>query len=392
MLNLLKNEKAQYGRKEKIMILLEDREIKKFKNFESAEEFLKKQKETDEWKRIPVKFLKVLSLPNNPICIKSIMVDNHITSSEEATLSAMGSTDLLLSYPANGNNAVIPVRNTGINSLKERAKLTGNALIKMPSEKKAITLNYGLELWNESALLLIRDEKISAVHAGDESDYSILPMHDLVKKLHGILESDYPGYKVNNIEVGHEITLAEITLSKDILNAFNQKLAKKGRKLIDGKPILKFASSDVGLCGANLYPYIKNGGIQFRIGNVLRLKHKNKSTISQFEDHCKEIFSIFKNADVMSKLLDIKIQYPKDCFLAVAKKCGLPKKPALEAAEEFDAFRPVECYAYDIYVGLWEVTRFINFDSETQLLNLEENISRAMHIDYSNYDHAFSWL
>lgn len=374
------------------MILLQDEEIKKFENFANAEEFLQKQKETDEWKRIPIKFLKVLSLPNNPICIKSIMDDKQITSSEESTLSAMGNTDLLLSYPTNGKNAVIPVRCTGINSLKERAKLSGNALLKMPSEKKAITLNYGLELWNESALLLIRDEKISAVHAGDSSDYSILPMHDLLKKLHEILESEYPGYQVKCIEVGHELTMAEITLPNEILNDFNKKLAMKGRKLINGKPILKFASSDVGICGANLYPYIKNDGIQFRIGNVLRLKHKNNSTISQFEDNCKTIFSIFKDTDAMSKLLDIKIKHPKECFLAIAKKCGLPKKASLEAAEEFDAFRPVDCYAYDVYLGLWEVTRFQQLENETQLLNLEENISRAMNIDYSSYDHTFSWL
>lgn len=374
------------------MILLGENEVKRFDTFDTAKVFLQEQQENDEWKRVPIKLLKVLPLPNNPICIKAIMEDNNISSSEEATLSAMENTGLMLSYPSGREHKVVPIRNTGINSLKERAKLFGNSLIKMPVEKKAITLNYGLELWNENALVLIRDEQISAIHGGDENDYSVLPMKNLLETLQDVLESDFKGYKTKRIEVSHEMTSAEIVLPVEILDEFNKKLLRKGRKLINGVPVLKFASSDVGTCGANLYPYINNGGTLVRIGDVLRLKHKNRSNLTEFRDNCGKIFTIFKDENRLSRLLDQPVKYPKDCFLAVAKKCGLPKKATLEAAEEFDAFRPVDCYAYDVYMGLWEIPKYHKVENGNQLLNLEENISRSMCIDYSLYDHTFNWI
>lgn len=390
-LMLLKNEKAK-RRKGKKMILLRENEVKKFNSFDEAMDFFKLQQESDVWKRMPIKFLRVLPLPNNPICVRAIMEDNKISSSEEATLSAMEQTGLLLSYPNGKENMVLPIRSTGINSLKERAKLFGNSLMKMPVEKKAVTLNYGLELWKENALILIRDEQISAIHGGDVGDYAVLPMKSLLEVLQKVMERDFKGYKTKGIEVSHEMTSAELELPRELLSDFNKKLLKKGRKLIDGIPVLKFASSDVGTCGANLYPYISHGGTLIRIGDVLRLKHKSRAEISEFEGNCEKIFSIFKDAEKLGRLLDMPVKHPKECFMGVAKKCSLPKKAALEAAEEFDAFRPVECYAYDVYMGLWEIPRFHKVENGNQLLNLEENISRAMHLDYSLYDHKFELI
>ena len=44
--------------------------------------------------------------------------------------------------------------------------------------------------YSADALLLIRDEKISAVHSGDEVDYSILPIDELLKVLQAKLDAD----------------------------------------------------------------------------------------------------------------------------------------------------------------------------------------------------------
>lgn len=373
------------------MVLLKDNEVKNFCCFDDAETFLRQQKEMDRWERVPIKFLEVQALPNAPIFLEQIMEEKHITVSEAAALSAMKDTELLLSYPSRSQTEVIPIRSTGITSLKERAKLSGTALQKMPCEKKAITLNCGLELWNEQSLILVRDEKISAIHSGDDGSYSILPMDELVKTLHQELEENYSGYELVGCDIGHDMTVITVEMPENMLDEFNKTLQRKGRKPIKGKPILKFASSDVGICGANLYPYIKSGGILIRIGDVIRLKHKNHATVEKFQDNCRDMYSVFKDVKSLTKLLQYQVKKPYDCFLAVAKKCGLPKKAVFEAVEDFEAFRPVECYAYDIYLGLWEITRYAKMENEIQLLNLEENISRAMNIDYANYDHTFSW-
>ena len=373
------------------MILLKDGEVKTYHGFHDAIAFLQKQREEDVWVRVPINQLQVHPLPNNPICLNLIMQEKEISSSEEAVLSAMGDTNILLSYPDRTGIKTMPIRSTAITSLKERAKLNGSALNKMPCEKRAITLNCGLEVWNELGLVLIRDEKISAIHSGDDADYSVLPMDMLLTSLQKELEQKYAGYKLQSIEVGHEMTIATIELPDILLEEFNKKLKAKGRKQIIGKAILKFASSDVGVCGANLYPYIKVDSSFVRVGKMLQVRHKNRASVEDFENNIQNLFTIFKESNLLN-LLDYKVQNPYGCFLAIAKKCGLPKKASLDAAEDFEAFRPVECFAYDVYMGLWEIMRYINAENEHQRLNIEENISRAMNIDYASYDHAFEWL
>lgn len=379
--------------REKQMILLHEKEVKRFQDLTSAEEFLQKQKEMDQWIRVPINQLIVKPLPRNPVFLRTIMEEQEITASEESTLSAMEDTNLLLSYPGElGKRNVIPLRTTSISSLKERAKLNGAALQKMPCEKTAFTLNCGLELWEEQSLLLVRDEKVSAVHSGDDRDYSILCMEELLKVLRKELDERFPGYETIGIEVDHEIVIGAFSLPDKLLDDLNEVLTKKKRQPLKGKPILKFASSDVGICGANLYPYIEKDKVCVRIGESLRLRHKNKASLEDFKENCEKIYSIFKGTEGIEKLLSVKIKHPYDCFLAVGKKCGLPKKAVLEAAEDFDAFRPVNCYAYDVYMGLWDVTKYVKTENESQLISLEENISRALMLDYSIYDYKFSWI
>lgn len=372
------------------MILLKDEEIKSCSTFAEADDFLKKQKDAETWVRVPINQLQVHPLPYNPICLNLIMQENEISCSEETVLSAMRDTNILLSYPDKQELKTLPLRATALNSLKERAKLHGSALQKMPCEKKAITLNCGLEIWKELGLILIRDEKISAIHSGDDSDYSILPMDLLLQSLKEELDRNYPDYKLQSIDIGHEMTVATIYLSDSLLDEFNKKMKAKGRKPIKGKAVLKFASSDVGTCGANLYPYIEVDSSLIRFGEMLQVKHKNKTTIDNFKDNLDKLFSVFKETNLL-KLLDYKVKNPYGCFLSVAKKCQLPKKASFDAVEDFEAFRPVECYAYDVYMGLWEVMRYAGLENEHQRLNLEENISRAMKLDYASYDHAYDW-
>ena len=76
-----------------------------------------------------------------------------------------------------------PVRDTAYKSLLGRARISGNALPKLSRPKLAEVLNSCLALYRDSALLLIRDEKVSAAHSGDERDYSILEIDQLLDGL-----------------------------------------------------------------------------------------------------------------------------------------------------------------------------------------------------------------
>lgn len=76
-----------------------------------------------------------------------------------------------------------PARMTAYKSLLDRAKIGGNSLPKLHREILAEVLNSCLNLYSSDALVLVRDEKVAAVHSGDEVDYSILPIDELLRTL-----------------------------------------------------------------------------------------------------------------------------------------------------------------------------------------------------------------
>lgn len=64
---------------------------------------------------------------------------------------------------------------------------------KLGRDVLANVLNACLQLFPAEALLLIRDEKVSAVHSGDSVDYSILPINELLATLKDKLDDRFPG-------------------------------------------------------------------------------------------------------------------------------------------------------------------------------------------------------
>ena len=89
---------------------------------------------------------------------------------------------------------------TANKSLLDRAKIGGTALPKLSRSVLAEVLNACLKLYSSSALLLIRDEKVSAVHSGDSTDYSVLPINELLGTLKAKLDARFPG---NEYECGY---------------------------------------------------------------------------------------------------------------------------------------------------------------------------------------------
>ena len=87
----------------------------------------------------------------------------------------------------------LPIRNTAYKSLLDRAKIGGSALPKLQKPKLAGILNECLSLHKSEALLLVRSEKVAAFHSGDERDYSILPIDELMTSLSEKLNERFPG-------------------------------------------------------------------------------------------------------------------------------------------------------------------------------------------------------
>ena len=76
-----------------------------------------------------------------------------------------------------------PLRTTAYKTLLDRAKISGTALPKLKKAELAAVLNACLAVHSSDALLLVRDEKVSATHSGDVRDYSVLPIDELLHTL-----------------------------------------------------------------------------------------------------------------------------------------------------------------------------------------------------------------
>ena len=61
-------------------------------------------------------------------------------------------------------------------------------------------------------MVLTRHEKVTAIHSGDEKDYSILPISELLGELIAHLDSKYPGYKFVEGSESHDMTIATFVM------------------------------------------------------------------------------------------------------------------------------------------------------------------------------------
>ena len=113
------------------------------------------------------------------LCVKPLDKGSPLLSDMSAfapfvTQEAIQDTAEQMGLALNSTAGLIPVRNTAGKSLMDRAKISGSVLRKLDKAKLAGILNDCMQVHKSSeALVLIRDEKVSAVHSGDKHDYSI---------------------------------------------------------------------------------------------------------------------------------------------------------------------------------------------------------------------------
>ncbi|MEE1504421.1 MAG: hypothetical protein UGF89_09290, partial [Acutalibacteraceae bacterium] len=182
---------------------------------------------------------------------------------------------------------------------------------------------------------------------------------------------------------------------KGLLSNYAKRLRQMGRdKMADNLvPAVKFSTSDTGVSCARCAAYLTGGGAPIAIGSALEVEHKGKASVAHFGTKVDLMFAQFdKNLGKLEKLMDVYIQYPISCMERVCKYLKLPKKASLEAVAQFEfANGDAPCTAHDIYVAMQEIPFLYRTDadnkvSELTLLNYEENVSRALSINWEQYD------
>lgn len=290
-----------------------------------------------------------------------------------------------------------PIRTTAYKSLLDRAKIGGTALPKLSRDKLASVLNDCLALYSSETLLLIRDEKISAAHSGDATDYSVLPIDELLKTLTRKLDDRFPGSVFQAGYCDHSLTSASWTMpgqKEDLLGTYASLLAAKGKTTMAAKlvPGIRFVTSDTGIASAKVSALLEGSQHPIHIGSCVAVDHRHQAKVEDFEKALDQLFAQFGDSVAkLQKLLEIHLDYPINAMTRVCKKLSLPKKAALDAIRMFEmAYGGGPATAHDVFMGMQEIPYILKCEHtpESKMLTVEENMARALTLRWSDYDLA----
>lgn len=290
-----------------------------------------------------------------------------------------------------------PLRDTAYKSLLDRAKINGTALPKLTRAKLAEVLNSCLELHKDSALLLIRSEKVSAAHSGDSRDYSILEIDQLLDGLQKKVDTRFPGNEFESGYADHAITSASWILPTQkeyLLSTYEKLLEAEGKKALAAKlmPGIRFTTSDTGVASAKVSALLLGLQYPIHIGSMVAIEHRRQSQIPDFMDSLDMLFAQFGDSVArLSSLLSVHLDNPSNAMTAVCKKLSMPKKAALEAIAMFEAANgngPAS--AHDVFMAMQEIPFNLKISGapESRLLTLQETMARALTLRWNDYDLA----
>ena len=344
------------------------------------------------WERTEVKNLEVAALD------KASPLFNDTTSFDSSvSRDAIEDTAENLKLAIKVKDKFFPLRDTAYKSLLDRAKVGGSALPKLPREKLAELINSCLALHKDSALLLVRDEKVSAAHSGDTRDYSVLEIDQLLDGLQSKMDERFPGNQFSGGYVDHSITSASWTLpdqKTELLDTYTKLLAAEGKTAMAAKlmPGIRFSTSDTGVASAKVSALLVGLQYPIHIGGMISVEHRRQSKVPDFVESLDMLFAQFGDSVArLSGLLSIHLDHPVNAMTAICKRLALPKKAAMEAIDMFEmAIGEDSATAHDVFVAMQEIPFILKtqWTPESKLLALQENMARALTLKWRDYDYA----
>ena len=344
------------------------------------------------WERTEVKNLEVAALD------KASPLFNDTTSFDSSvSRDAIEDTAENLKLAIKVKDKFFPLRDTAYKSLLDRAKVAGSALPKLRREKLAELINSCLALHKDSALLLVRDEKVSAAHSGDTRDYSVLEIDQLLDGLQSKMDERFPGNQFSGGYVDHSITSASWTLpdqKTELLDTYTKLLAAEGKTAMAAKlmPGIRFSTSDTGVASAKVSALLVGLQYPIHIGGMISVEHRRQSKVPDFVESLDMLFAQFGDSVArLSGLLSIHLDHPVNAMTAICKRLALPKKAAMEAIDMFEmAIGEDSATAHDVFVAMQEIPFILKTQGtpESKLLALQENMARALTLKWRDYDYA----
>ena len=345
------------------------------------------------WERVEVPSLWVDPLDkDSPLYGDPSAFDTVV--SEDAVKDTARNLGLAIRF----SGSLYPARDTAYKSLLDRAKIGGTSLPKLRRETLARTLNECLATQKTaSALLLIRDQKVSAVHGGDEKDYSILPIGELLDVLKSELDVRFPGSLFESGYSDHALTSAAWSLpgQKDkLLGRYQKALDAQGKAALATKfmPGIRFSTSDTGTASAKVSALLLGMRYPIHIGGIIATDHCRQKKVEDFQASLNMLFAQFEDSVArLEQLTAVYLDHPVNAMTAVCKKLALPKKPALEAVAMFEMANGGDtATAHDVFMAMQEIMFMLKAENtaESKMLALEETMARALTLNWDHYDLA----
>ena len=344
------------------------------------------------WTRCAVNQLHVKPLEKNSLSFPSL-TDFASGVSVEAVEDTVNNLGLAIQL----DHKLYPVRETAYKSLLDRAKVNGSGLNKLTKNELAQVLNTFLSHFRSEALVLVRDEKISAVHSGDEADYSILPIDRLLDALQHKLSDRFPGNCFEGGYSDHAITSAAWSLpdqKEELIGTYAKLLASKGKSITASKltPGIRFLTSDTGVSSAKVSALLLGGQHPIHIGSCIAVDHRHNTSVADFDHALDQLFAQFgESIAKLQHLLEIELDYPVNAMTRVCKKLSMPKKAAVEAIAMYEiTYGGGPATAHDVFLAMQEIPFIMKTSGapESKLLALEENMARALSLNWADYDLA----
>ena len=345
-----------------------------------------------EWVQCPVTELSVepLDRASEGIWNIDLFADGTSELAVEDTVANLG-----LALRVNGG--LRPVRETAYKGLLDRAKISGSALAKLNRKDLADVLNVCLQLHQkQQALVLVRGEKVSAVHSGDEKDYSILPIDELLETLQGNLDERFEGNQFESGYSSYSLTSAFWKLpnqKKELLGKYAKHLKAIGKACLAHKlvPGIQFTTSDTGVASAEVSALLLGVSNEpIHIGGCIAVDHRHKKTVEKFSEALDLLFAQFgDNIKKLEKLLDVTLLYPVNAMTRVCKELVMPKKEAVEAIAMFESvYGDKPATAHDVFMSMQEIPYLLKLNnaSEGKILTVQENMARALNLNWVDFD------
>lgn len=286
-----------------------------FSDFSEFKDYLKFRKENDIIIRCQIKELSAAGIENIPLFAQD-MLDKmeasyegykypceKLSYDEKEVKECIDQTGLFLIVPFRNRNQPVPTSEYAVNTILQRSDDFCGTMSRfeakpkkkvLPVSEKAVRLTRDFELYDDDCLVLIRDNKVRAVHS---RLYDWLDCEDLDNEVEKMLKNEHPDFSFEGATATHEYLTVDYMLNNELMEeSLRMQLNDTGSNIKEVKAGIQFLTSDVGVSAVKCNIILKLDDEQIILTGV-SMEHKNGASIERFAETIADFGAILKEQE-----------------------------------------------------------------------------------------------